>query len=143
MTNKFNMAIFDKKTQSNNGEWLHILHPETGDPVYLEEDKDGNQSLPMRVRLLGQHSDEFEKLKAKFSRLSRKRSNIKLSDKEELAKATNSVCEMYAKMTTEIENCPAVEEHSFESLVSLYKNYIAIRVQVGDFISNDLNFMKS
>lgn len=137
-----NLSVFDTVTQSTEGAWLHLTVPGSRDFAYLDGHLD-KPKKPLRIQLKGADSDTFAKELQRINKKSRKTGN-KEKNLEEIAREWS---ELYAKMTISWENMPSEDgkplECNFENALKVYLNYKDIRVQVGDFIANQENFIKT
>lgn len=140
----FNLKHFDSVSQANEGAELHLTNPLTGELAYIGDD----ESMPVKIRLLGYDSDVSAKEAQKKAKALRRKNN---SNDIDIDKMTRESCELYARLTVELINVPAEEstekkfvsrETTFEECVKLYMNYKEIRKQVGDFIADNTNFIK-
>ena len=52
------LSTLDTKSAANAGSWLHLRSPKGGALLYADEEK----TLPMRIKLLGADSDEYQRL---------------------------------------------------------------------------------
>lgn len=139
----FDLNLFDTVTASNAGAELHLLHPVTKLPTYADE----KETKPLIIGLLGSDSDVYTKELQKKARQHRRNTAKAKSDDIDFDKATLESCEFYARLTTKFENIPSGDgkkdlEFTFENAVNLYMKYKDIRVQVGDFIAEQANFIK-
>ena len=144
----FSLSVFDKETQANNGAWLHLINPETGKPAYLDEE----EKQPVRIKLRGMKSSVFEQKQVDLMREMRQKQKDNKEEEQEitledLQKSKEKAAELYASLTIELENIPSFDGNgllkcSFDNLKKLYLNYLDIRVQVGEFIAKDSNFIK-
>jgi hypothetical protein len=136
------LSVFDTVSQANNGASLHLLVPGSRQPAYLDADNK-NPKKPLKITLLGMDSDTYAKHLQEKARARRKKGN----DDLDLEQAIDDACELYAKLTTGWENIPDKDGNpmpfNFENAVSLYKQFKDIRVQVGNFIAEQENFIKS
>jgi len=134
------LSIFDTVTQSNAGAKLHLLVPSTKMPAYA----DAKETLPLTISLLGADSDLYSKeIQKKARELRRKKNN---SNDLDLDKSIREACELYARLTVSFENIPSGEkgkyiEGTYQNAFDVYLKHKDIRVQVGDFISDQSNFI--
>lgn len=63
----FDLADIDLQADSEAGSWLHLKDPRTGRHIVTEDDK------PVRLRILGPHSDSVKKSADKVSKAKMKR----------------------------------------------------------------------
>ncbi|HBX60966.1 MAG TPA: hypothetical protein DEG65_13365 [Methylophaga sp.] len=138
-----NLSVFDTVSQANSGAVLHLTVPGSGVPAYLDEGVK-NPKKPLTITLLGLDSDEYTKyvqVKARARRKSNKKDDI------DIEQSIQDACELYAKLTVGWEHIPDKEGNAmpftFENAVNLYKSFKDIRVQVGNFIAEQENFIKS
>lgn len=135
---KFDFSVFDTVAQANKGAELHVINPKTKEPAYIDD----AEKKPVTITLLGTDSDIFTKqqqAKLRRMRIENKKGK-KASDDIDFDKAIKESCEMYAKLTTGWQNMEL--EFSYENAVSMYMKYKEIRVQVGDFIAEQANFIQ-
>lgn len=132
------LSIFDTAGAAEQGADLHLLHPATKEPVYLDGDK---QKKPIIIKLKGTDSHEFERYIAKKQRMAKAKKGD--ADLEQLKRET---AEMLAALTIGWVNMPDDSgkemDFSFENAVKLYLGFKDIRVQVSDFIADKANFIK-
>jgi len=136
----FNLNVFDTVSHANAGSELHLLHPVTKTPVYLDE----KETKAITISLLGSDSDVYTKeIQKKAKELRRQKNNASEID---LEKNVREACELYSKLTVGFKNIPGDDgktlEFSQKAAFELYMKYKDIRVQVGDFISEKENFIK-
>lgn len=140
----FNLKHFDSVSQANEGAELHLINPLTGELAYIGDD----ESMPVKIRLLGYDSDVSAKEAQKKAKALRRKNN---SNDIDIDKMTRESCELYARLTVELINVPSEEstekkfvsrKTTFEECVKLYMDYKEIRKQVGDFIADNTNFIK-
>lgn len=137
----FNLNVFDTVTQSNAGADLHLLIPGSKMPAYADKE----ETKPLIITLLGSDSDAYTKELQKKAKEYR-RNNKKSGNDVDIEKATREACELYAKLTIGFKNIPSGEkkdlECTFDNAFQLYMKYKDIRIQVGDFISDQANFIR-
>lgn len=137
----FDLNVFDTVTQANSGAELHLLVPGSKVPAYADD----KETKPLTINLLGSDSDLYSKeIQKKARELRRKKSN---SNDLDLDKNIREACELYARLTVGFKNIPSDEkgkylECTYDTAFNLYMKYKDIRVQVGDFISDQANFIK-
>ena len=131
-----NLSVFDTVSQANSGAVLHLTVPGSGVPAYLDEGVK-NPKKPLTITLL----TKYVQVKARARRKSNKKDDI------DIEQSIQDACELYAKLTVGWENIPDKEGNAmpftFENAVNLYKSFKDIRVQVGNFIAEQENFIKS
>ena len=136
----FDLNVFDTVTQSNKGAELHLLVPSSKIPAYADE----KETKPLLINLLGSDSDAYRKEIQKKARELRRKKNT--SNDLDLDKNILEASELYARLTTGFKNIPGDEKGkdldcTFDNAFNLYMKYKDIRVQVGDFISEQANFI--
>lgn len=135
---KFDFSVFDTVAQANKGAKLHLTVPGTKEPAYADD----KEKKPLTITLLGTDSDVFTKeQQAKLRKMRIENKKGKKADDVDLEKNIKEACETYAKLTVGWENMPS--DFSYENAVELYTKYKDIRVQVGDFIAEQANFIQS
>lgn len=87
------LNFFDTESVSENGAWLHFVHPHTKKPVYLDKEK----KKPFRMKFKGPQSDEW----VSFIRKNRD-SKAKPDYQDEKIKDAK----VFTKMLLEWENVP-------------------------------------
>ncbi len=140
------LSLFDTVKQSNDGATLHILSPLTGGLCY----SDVAEKKPLLIHLLGAHSKGFDEARVNKKRELRnsKASKNKMPTQSDADKEIQEAAELYAKLTTGWENIPDFSgkgnlEFNHDNAVKLYINYMEIRVQVGNFVGQNVNFIQS
>lgn len=138
----FNLNVFDTVSAANAGSELHLLHTVHKTPVYLDE----KETKPLIITLLGSDSDVYTKeIEKKAKELRRQKNNASEID---LKKNVREACELYSKLTVGFKNIPDDNnkgkclEFSQKAAFELYMKHKDIRVQVGDFIADQANFIK-
>lgn len=143
----FNLKHFDSVSQANEGAELHLTNPLTGELAYIGDD----ESMPVKIRLLGYDSDIAAKEVQRKAKIQAKELRRKSNKDVDIDKMTRESCELYARLTVELINVPSEEstekkfvprKTTFEECVKLYMDYKEIRKQVGDFIADNTNFIK-
>ena len=138
----FDLNVFDTVSASNQGAELHLLHPVTKLPTYADKE----ETKPLIISLLGTDSDLYTKEIQKKAKQYRRNTAKNKVDDIDFEKSVRESCEMYAKLTTGFKNIPGDNkkelEFSFDNAFALYMKYKDIRVQVGDFIADQANFIK-
>ena len=130
--NKNLLNQFDTESTSENGAWLHLVLPSTGEPSYLDE----KQEKPLRIKLKGPDSNAWVNFQRKALR------NNDKNDRRTTKELANEDSKLFAKMTIEVENIPDIEKPSEEQLVEMYVTYKDIRIQALTFVMNRENFTK-
>lgn len=132
------LSMFDTAGAAEQGADLHLLHPATKEPVYVDGDK---QKKPLIIKLKGTDSYEFEREMARRARMNKGKKGD-----ADLEQAKREAAETYAKLTIGWLNMPDENgkelEFSFENAVKVYMNFKDIRVQVSEFITDKANFIK-
>ena len=131
MNTKNILSAFDTEAMCEDGEWMHLVVPGTGERAYADPDK----KKPLRIKLKGPESDTWTTFFRKARQVAgekdtRTNDEVKLSDSR-----------LMARMTLAVENIPGVDKSDKESIVSMYRNYQDIRSQALDFISKRENFI--
>lgn len=136
----FDLNVFDTVAQANTGAELHLLVPGSKAPAYLDKE----ETKPLIISLLGSDSDVYTKEIQKKAKEMRRKTN-KANDLD-LDKNIREACDLYARLTVGFKNIPSSDKKdlviSYDNAFNLYMQYKDIRVQVGDFISEQANFIK-
>lgn len=135
-----NLSIFDTQSAAELGAKMELKHPVTGETAYYND----NEKKPITIKLRGTDSGEYEKELQKIAR----QQKGKKSNDVDIEQAKRQSCEIYAKLTLGWENMPKAEgegtqEFSKDAAFELYMKFKDIRVQVGNFITEKANFIKS
>jgi hypothetical protein len=130
---KFDLSVFDTEASAEAGSTLQLVHPKTGEKVFADD----AEKKPLNITVKGMDSKEFESAILKQNRLNKGKKDEEI-DPEKIKLRT---CELYAKMTIGWENLGVA--FSYDEAVKLYMKHKDIRVQVGNFIGDKRNFIKS
>lgn len=138
---------FDVKTYAENGGWLQLLHPVSGEELGVDEDK------PCRIKVLGADATGYEEALAHSAALrandpaAKKRGSRRITGKmlmEEREKTANMQAHELAAVTVDWEN---VEwqgeslEFSQKNAEMIYSAHEWIRQQVVEFFQDRTNFL--
>ena len=138
----FDLNVFDTVSASNQGAELHLLHPASKLPTYADKE----ETKPLIINLLGVDSDIYTKDLQKKAKQYRRNAAKNKVDDVDFDKQVRDAAELYAKLTTGFQNIPddgkKELEFTFDAAFQLYMKYKDIRVQVGDFIAEQANFIK-
>lgn len=124
--------------KSNEGAWMDIYHPVSGELI-LDDKKQ-----PMRIKLVGKHSDAFIKASRKIMdrRLSKQKGRAKVSITSE--QLENESTETLARCVTDWNIIVDKErpECTFENVYAVLSDprFRFLREQVDEFIEDDSNF---
>lgn len=133
------LSIFNTEKLASDGAELHLAHPVTGEPVYLDDE----QKMPITIAIMGTDSDVYQKALQKAAVKAR---NAKSKNNEsDFEQALTETIELYADMTlgwTNINHEGKALKFTRDNAVLLYKTYKEIRKQVGDFAAEKANFIK-
>lgn len=133
----FDFSIFDTVGAAEKGADLHLLHPVTLEPVFADGDK---QKKPIIITLKGMESDDFARELQRRQRQNKGKKDLDLDETRRQA------AETYAKLTLgwqNIEEDGKPLEFTKENAVKVFLKYRDIMRQVGDFIADKSNFIKS
>jgi hypothetical protein len=120
---------FDTVSASEEGAWLHLCSPGTGERVYNGKNK------PLRIKLKGPDCDAWTSFQRKAMKGQGKKDDRSLED------VALEDSKLFAKMTLAWENMPAeVGECNYENAIKLYLNYKDIRMQALRFVVAQENF---
>ncbi len=136
----FDLNIFDTTTPAENGADLHLKHPLTGEAVYADD----KNKKPVAIKLKGTDSDEYKKIIQRIVRNNKAKN--KDSGEPDFDELKQAAAETYAKMTISWENISVNGkplDFSYDNAVKLYLGYAEITKQVGDFMADRTNFIKS
>lgn len=137
-----NLATLNTRSAANEGAWLHLDHPQTGEPLYADEER----SKPCRIRLLGADSDQFKRL---ANKLSSERMSKAMSRRGKLTVQMDRVEEdkldVLCECTVLCENlawgdAPVLAEDK-QALRRMYQDAGWIADQVDDFMNERANFL--
>ena len=138
----FDLSVFDTVSAANEGADLHLLIPGTKEPAYADKE----EKKPLIISLLGYDSDAYTKELQKKAKQHRRNTAKNKQDDIDIDKVVRETCELYAKLTTGFKNIPGEDGKelacTFDNAFKLYMDYKDIRVQVGEFISEQANFTK-
>lgn len=127
---KFDLAQLDLTAKSNDGEWLELEHPVTGEP------------LGIKIKLAGVDSDIYKKQLRKLQdrRLRKGLRTITAEEFEEEQLQLLVACTLDWKgMIYEGKEL----EPTKENIRMIYEKFGWIREQVDNFIGDRRNFLKS
>lgn len=136
------LSIFDTETASNKGATLTLLKPDTKEPALFKE-------KPITIRLLGPDSDVYTKhIQAKAKEARHNAAKGKKESAIDFDKIKREASELYAGMTLSWDNMPAEDgkstvDFSKDAALQYYMKYKDIRVQVGNFIGEQENFIEA
>lgn len=136
------LSIFDTETASNKGATLTLLKPDTKEPA-LFKDK------PITIRLLGPDSDVYTKhIQAKSKEARRNAAKGKKESDLDFEKIKREASELYANMVLSWDNMPTEDgkstlDFSKDAAMAIFMKYKDIRIQVGNFIGEQENFIEA
>ena len=135
----FDISQIDLEAEAEQGAWLHLRDPRSGDPLYAKSE--GKKRQPVRLHLLGMESDACKTKQAELRRRRERREELegRKSTREEIAQDDS---ELMAACTTGWENLAweGEEEFSREVAEKLYVGRPWVRGQVLSFMMNLQNF---
>ena len=147
----FGRSEFDLKSAAEEGAWMQIVHPLTGEDLG-ERDEDGNLTKPSRIKLLGADSFAYEEAVARTVVMRQKE---KIPPKNQITdmhivraakRNRKSRADELAAITIEWENIE-MEGEPFPctpaNIVRFYSDFPWVAEQAADFFSNRSNFSTS
>lgn len=138
----FSLDDIDLVTLADEGVWMHIQHPATGEFLYLDND----QSKPMRLKIFGRDGDKFRAhSKAVLERMSRVEAKFRNSAKvpDDIAKDMDA--QWVSGLIAGWENIKlsgALVEYSADAAKELAKKLPWLRRQVDEFNKVPANFLQ-
>lgn len=147
---KVNFNVFNSQKNADDGAFLHIAHPVTGEPCYSDEDEEGNEINPIRIKMMGGSSTvAMRKLESDYNRLRAEEANKKskkdVIEELDLDDKIKRTAEKLAALTLDWENIEhegAALEFSYKNALMLFTTYAEIRFQAEEFINEKVNFIK-
>lgn len=135
------LQMFDTESASNKGAVLTLLNPATKEPALFK-------SKPITIRLLGPDSDLYTKhIQAKSKEARRNAAKGKKESELDFEKLKREASELYASMVISWDNMPAEDgkstlDFSKDAAMKIFMSYKDIRIQVGNFIGEQENFIE-
>lgn len=133
------LSLLNPKKKANTGEPMHLIHPESGLPMYHDDDI----NKPVRIFLMGRDSDFYQKVRHKNvndSLIAKKRPEPKTSEKIE-----QETIQLLADLTVGWENLTydalGINEFSNKNAVAIYTELTWLKEQADEFVSNRKNFI--
>ena len=132
------LSIFNTEKLSSDGAELHLAHPVTGEPVYLDDEK----KMPITITVKGTDSDVYQRALQKATNKAR---TSKQTDDVDYDYLITETVELYADMVLgwkNINHDGKALKFNRDNAVLLFSTYKEIRKQVGDFMAEKANFIK-
>jgi hypothetical protein len=133
------LSLLNPKKKANAGAPLHLIHPETGLPMYHDDDT----SKPVRIFLMGRDSDFYQKVKHK--NVNEALSQKKKTEQKTSEKIEQETTELIADLTVGWENLTydekGISEFSRQNAITLYTDFAWVKEQADLFVSDRKNFI--
>jgi len=146
MSNEFNFDVFNTKKASDDGATLHIVHPITGEEVYIDGDK---KKKPITITMRGNQStigkNNLEKRINERNRAQAKNKNGKDFEEFNYSKSEQTASEDLAKLVVSWSNIfhdGKELECTAQNAQMLFMVYEEIRIQCLKFADEKENFVK-
>lgn len=131
----FDLSSLNTTKTGDEGAVLHLLHPATDEPLYLDEEK----KKPVTITLYGADSTRFRNLNSRLARqVQGKKGKPSIEAVEEATTA------QLVGITKDWENMifgGELTEFTNQKVTNVYDEYRWIREQVSNFITDRANFL--
>lgn len=133
------LSNISKSVDTDQGAFLHLEHPATGEKLYADKDEQGNPIKPIGMYLVGMDSKVYRRKQAEIANraLAKKRKQVTYEQFDENGTELLAACVVsFQNMVVDEE----VMEDPKKQAHPLFLNHRWIREQADEFIGDRRNF---